>query len=295
MNPYIIVTPALNESEYIEYSLKSVIAQTVKPMKWMIVDDGSTDETAEVIKRYAAEYDFIRYCYRTKPQGQAYFVSNVFAIREGYETVKNLKCDFDYIAILDADITLPTDYYETIIGWMAQNERLGIASGVYENLVHGKLQPVLSDRRSTPKAIMVLRRQCFEDIGGFLPLQYGGEDTAACVMARMKEWEVCSYPDVKVVHHRPTGMGCTNTILKVRFRQGICEYYLGNHPLFVLLKSLRRCIREEPFMVGGLARLVGYIFACFMREQRQIPLNLLKFIRKEQIARILNLNRIEKS
>jgi len=285
---YVIITPAYNEARYIAMTIGSVIAQTVRPLLWVIVDDGSTDETAEIIKSYAKKYKWIRYIYRRKTPGQTYFGSNVQAIMEGYAQIKDLS--FDYLSVLDADISLPQDYYRIILARFAEDSRLGVASGVYENLIDGKLHKVLNDRRSTPKAIMVFRRDVFEQIGGFLPLKYGGEDTAACIMARMRGWKTWSFADIKAVHHRPTGLGSASSILKARFGQGKSEYDLGNHPLFVLLKSIRRCAREKPFIVGGLARFAGYLSQCARRPPRQVSADVIRFYRKEQLRRIFRAN-----
>ena len=106
---YIIITPAYNEAEYIERTVKGVLAQSVSPYKWLIVDDGSTDDTAKVIGRYAAEHSWIQYIYREKEPSQSYYSSNVYAIMAGYEQIKTM--DYDFLAVLDADISLPKDYY----------------------------------------------------------------------------------------------------------------------------------------------------------------------------------------
>ena len=257
----------------------------------IVVDDGSTDETAKIVKLYAEQHEWIRYIYRQKTSGQSYFGSNVCAIMEGYSLVKDFS--FAYVAILDADISLPLSYYETILGCFGQDSKLGIASGIYKNLIDGELHPVISDRRSTPKAIMVFRREVFEEIGGFLPLAYGGEDTAACIMARMKGWKTWSFPDIKVVHHRPTGIGSARSILKARFMLGLNEYGLGSHPLFVFLKALKRFCREKPYILSGVARFAGYIYGCAKRPPRQTPPDVIRFYRKEQIKRIFCFNIIE--
>ncbi len=290
MNSYVIITPAYNEAQYIGMTIESVIAQTIRPLLWVIVDDGSTDETAEIIKSYAQKHEWIRYVHRRKTPGQTYFGSNVHAIMEGYEQVKDLS--FGYVAILDTDISLPPTYYETVLGRFNQDPKLGIASGVYENLVRGKLHKVLNDRRSTPKAIMVFRREVFEQIDGFLPLAFGGEDTAACIMARMEGWRTWSFPDVKVVHLRPTGTGNGGNMLSVRFNQGVCEYNLAMHPLFFLLKACRRTLLERPYIIGGLMRLAGYLWAVLRRDKIVLHPDVVHFIRKEQIGRTLRCNRI---
>ena len=287
---YIIITPAYNEADYIERTIKSVIAQTALPKKWIIVDDGSTDDMAKTVKHYASEYDWIEYFRREKVPAQSYYGSNVYAIMEGYLAVK--QDIFDYIAILDADITLPKDYYEKVIARLGQDEKLGVTSGVYMDLVDGKLRKILNDRRSTPKAIQVFRRECFDMIGGFKPLKYGGEDTCSCVMARMAGWKSWSFADISVVHNRPVGTGHSSNLLKIRFRQGVNEYFLATQPLFLMIKSLRRCFKERPLLLGGLVRIAGFLYGYFMKEDRQISKDMVKFIQQEQLERLFNFNKV---
>ena len=287
---FAIVTPAFNEAATLGRTIESVLGQTVRPAAWAIVDDGSTDGTGEAIDSYAARHDWIAPVRRVKTPGQSYFGSNVAAIGAGVERLRDV--EFDYLAILDADITLPADYYETILARMARDAKLGIASGIYENLVDGRLEPVIHDRRSTPKAIMVFRRAVYEEIGGFLPLDHGGEDTAACIMARMRGWKTWSFPDIKVVHHRPTGTGEAGSVLRARFRAGENEYGLGSHPLFVALKCVKRALLEKPYGVGGAARLAGYLSACMRRPARQAPADVRSYYRNEQIVRVVKGNKI---
>jgi glycosyltransferase involved in cell wall biosynthesis len=290
MNPYVIITPAYNEMEYIGMTIESVIVQTVKPLLWVIVDDGSTDETARIVQSYVRKNEWIQYVYRQKTPGQTYYASNVYAIIEGLRLTEGLH--YEYLAILDADVSLPKNYYEKILEHFRNDEKLGIASGVYVNNVNGRIQKVLNDRRSTPKALMVFRKNCYQGIGGFVPLKYGYEDTCACFMARMKGWKTWSFPDMVAIHNKPIGVGHSKSLLRIRFRLGIGEYFSGSHPLFVVLKSMKRCFREPPFVSGGLARLAGYLYGYFMREKRQVPQELVKYLRKEQILRILTFNRI---
>ena len=287
---YVIVTPAFNEAEYIERTIKGVLAQTILPTKWIVVDDGSTDDTAEIIRKYAEQHNWICYLYRNKVMEQTYYASNVYAIEEGYEQVKKL--DFDYLAILDADISLPEDYYEQLFEKFSQNEKLGIASGIYLVREGEKLKTVLNDRRSCPKNIMVFRRQSYDNIGGFVPMKYGGEDTCACFMARMKGWKSWSFPDLVVIHNKPVGTGHSKSLLKIRFRQGVGEYFMATHPVFMLAKSLRRCVRERPLLSGGLARIAGFLYGYCLREKRQVPDDVVRFVRREQIGRIFNFNRV---
>jgi glycosyltransferase involved in cell wall biosynthesis len=294
ISSYVIITPAFNEAAYISRTIESVLAQMVKPSLWVIVDDGSTDKTAEIINRYAAEHPWILYVRRSKDLLQSYYSSNVYAIYEGIKHLQNR--EYDFLAILDADISLLPDYYERILKRMNFDEKLGVASGVYmDRIGDNKFKKILNDRRSTPKALMVFRKQCYEDVGGFIAMKYGGEDTCACFAARMRGWKTWSFPDVIAIHNKPVGMGHSKNILKIRFRQGVGEYFLATHPLFLLLKSLRRCIKESPVFIGGLVRIAGFMCAIFIKDKRQISEEMVKFIRKEQWYRIVHGNRITTS
>ncbi len=287
---YAIVTPAYNEAGHIARTIESVIRQTTLPIRWVIVDDGSTDETAATIQSYAQTHSFIRYVRRQRAKDDAYFASNVYALMEGVRHLRNL--GYEFLAVLDADIILPPDYYERILQQFRADPNLGVASGIYENLVNGRLQKVLNDRRSTPKALQVFRRACFEQIGGYVPLVHGGEDTCACVMARMHGWTTWSFPELKAVHQRPAGIRNAHGLLRTRFRQGLCEYGLSTHPLFMVAKSLRRCLLEPPLLVGGILRLGGYLYGYLKREPCQIPSEVAAYARHEQINRVLYFNHI---
>ncbi len=287
---YGIVTPAYNEADYLARTIDGVAQQTVRPVRWVIVDDGSTDDTATIIGSYARKYSFIHYLQRQRLPEDPYFARNVYAIMDGVHHVQTLR--YEFLAILDADIILPPDYYEWILAQFRADPNLGVASGIYENLVGGRLWKVLNDRRSTPKALQVFRRTCFEQIGGYLALTRGGEDTCACVMARMHGWRTWSFSQVKAVHQRPTGLRNARGLLRARFMQGLCEYGLSTHPLFMILKSLRRCFLESPLLLGGILRLSGYAYGYVKREPCQIPAEVAAYVRHEQMSRVLYFNRI---
>jgi glycosyltransferase involved in cell wall biosynthesis len=295
VDDFIIITPAFNEEQYIERTIESVLAQTCKPLLWLIVDDGSTDQLAHIVKQYAEKHPWIQYVYRQREDGKTYYESNVYAIQYGLDRIENSECGmrhYDYIAILDADITLLPDYYERIFSCFQSDPLLGAASGIYREIGKNGFKKVLHDRRSCPKNTMVFRKACFDQIGGFIPMKYGGEDTIACFTARMNRWKTWSFPDIVAIHNKPVGTGHGKGILKIRFRQGFGEYFLATHPLFMLFKSFRRAGLEPPYVVGGLIRLGGYIVAHFAGEKRQISSELIRFIRKEQKSRVFHWNRI---
>ena len=264
--------------------------QSIKPVRWVIVDDGSTDRTASIIKIFASQYSWIKYIKRNRKHGQSYYASNVYAIEKGVASLCNVSCE--YIAILDADIYLPPRYYEILSDIFKFDKRIGIASGNCADKVGGKLVRHLYDRRSCAKAVMVFRKTCYEEIGGFVPLKYGGEDTCACFSARMLGWKTWAFHELVAIHNKPLGTGPSRNILNIRFRQGICDWALAAPFIFEILKSIRRCFKELPLIVGGLARMAGYLYAIYFKEKRQISSELTFYIRKEQQDRVLNKNKI---
>jgi len=287
---YILITPAYNEECFIEDTIKSVIVQSILPQRWIIVDDGSTDNTAEIVKGYARSYEFIEYHYRERVSGQSYYGSNVYAILEGYESLKGL--EYGFLAILDADMELSNNYYEEIFKCFKRNPRLGIGTGVYLEEVNGVFKRKVIDRRSTPKAFQVFRRECYEQIGGYIPFKNGGEDSCTEVMARMRGWWTWSFPHIEAIHNRPGGMGEGKKLLHARFKMGITEYSLAVHPVFMLFKCLRRCFVEKPYLLSGFARFSGFVYGYIRGEARQIPSDVQRYLRKEQMKRLLSCVRL---
>ena len=282
---YVIITPTYNEGGFIRETIEGVTNQTIVPIKWVIVDDGSTDSTAEIVKQYEKGYEFIEYCKRVREADQSYYESNVCAILEGYERVKKL--NFEYLAILDADMKLCKNYYQEIFKRFEANESLGIATGTYIEEIGGSLKEALIDRRSTPKALQVFKRNCYEQIGGYIPFRYGGEDAGAEILARMHGWKTWSFPEIRAFHQRPVGTGDGRSLLQGRYILGFREYSLGTHPVFMVAKCLRRCFVEYPYFTSGLTRFLGFICGYFSGEKRQLPRNAIRFLRQEQWSRLL--------
>jgi glycosyltransferase involved in cell wall biosynthesis len=281
---YVILTPAYNEGRFIGKTIEGVLAQTRLPQRWIIVDDGSTDDTGQIIQRYARQAGFIEGCQRRRDASETYYGNNVYAILQGYERVKAL--DFDYLAILDADMILEPRYYEEIFRRFEANRELGIAAGVFVEEIGGRQVEAFLDRRSTPKALQVFRRACYEQIGGYVPCPNGGEDTYTEILARMHGWQTWSFPEIRALHQKPVGTGDGKSILRAKFRQGLTDYCLGTHPVFMLAKCLRRCLREVPHGSAGLARLAGFAYGYLTREPRQILDDARRYVRKEQMTRL---------
>jgi poly-beta-1,6-N-acetyl-D-glucosamine synthase len=282
---YVLITPAYNEGRFIGKMIEGVLAQTRRPLRWVIVDDGSTDNTWEIIRHYADQAGYIDACQRQRKAGETYYGSNVYAIFQAVDRVKDLA--FDYLAVLDADMILSPEYYEEIFRRFEANPELGIATGTYIEEIGGRWLEALIDRHSTPKALQVFRRACYEQIGGYVPCPNGGEDTYTEIMARMHGWQTWSFPELQAIHQRPVGTGDGKSLLRAKFKQGVTDYCLGTHPVFMLAKCLRRCLREKPHGSAGLARLAGFVSGYLMRKERQIVDDARRYVRKEQMTRLL--------
>jgi len=279
---YVLITAARNEEACIEKTILAIVAQTRLPGKWVIVSDGSTDRTDEIVRQYAAQHEFIELL-RITGQEDRDFASKVNAINAGYERLEGL--DYAFIGILDADITFGSDYYQGVLARFAEDPRLGIAGGEIRDLYDGQAHKVSMGEHSVRGAVQLFRRACYEDIGGLVPLRTGGEDTVAEIQARMKGWKVATFPEIQGLHLKPTGRQYGPSMLLVRFRQGLQEYQLGYHPLFAMVKSLSR-LSERPWFVGGLCRLGGYCYGIIRREKRSLSDETIRFLRNEQMQRL---------
>jgi len=281
---YILVTAACNEQEIIEKTIHSVINQIHKPVEWIIVSDGSTDNTESIVSKYASENSFIKLLTNNKKEGRD-FASKVYAINIGLKNIQTP--NYDYIGILDADVSFDKDYYSLMIKEFKKNPKLGIAGGNYFDIINGKRVPVHQSPNSVRGATQFFRRKCFDQVNGLMPLKYGGEDAAACFSARMYGWETKSFPDMLVLHHRPTGFAGKN-LLKTRLRDGYVEYNLGYHPLFQFIKCVKR-VTQNPYFIGSFIRFIGFWIARCKFENNNVPTQLRTFIRKEQVSRLFDI------
>ncbi|MGE5458488.1 MAG: glycosyltransferase [Methanococcaceae archaeon] len=281
---YVLITAAKNEEDFIEQTIKSVIRQTILPVKWIILSDASTDCTDEIIRRYCTQYNFIQ-LFRIPEHTERNFASKVHALNRGYNLVRNL--EYDFIGILDADITFEADYYEKLMNKFKDNPKLGLAGGKVYNFYNGKLHKEINSDNSVGNAVQFFRRECFDKIGHFVPLADGGEDGIAEISVMMHGWEVMSIKDISVLHHRRTGTNSLH-LFSYKFRQGVVEYSLGYHPLFQFLKCVFR-LYEDPYIIGSILRFTGYWWMTLKRKERPVSKDFVQFIRKIQIERINNI------
>lgn len=278
---YVLITPVRNEGDYIERTIKSVITQTIKPLKWIIVSDGSTDDTDGIVQKYLTDYKFIELI-KTGDNTTRNFASKVTAFNVGYEQVRDL--EYDFIGNLDGDVSFQPDYFKEILDRFDKNEKLGIAGGIKYDYEKGKYRKIYSARNSVCGAYQLFRRECFENVGGYKPLKYGGVDSFVETMARMHGWEVRSYTDLVLYHHKPTGGG-TNNVIKRRFRAGIKFYMIGYHPIFPIIRFLSR-VYQKPYIIGSLVSISGFLWANLRKFKRPVSDEFVKYLRTEQSNRI---------
>jgi glycosyltransferase involved in cell wall biosynthesis len=281
---YVLITAARNEQQYIEKTIQSVVSQTILPNKWVIVSDGSTDRTDEIVKRYEGYYDFIQ-LFRREPGDNRNFASQVYAQKTGISQLEGI--EYQFLGLLDADVSFERDYYESVLGKFQENAKLGIAGGIlFENIGGKWVRLDNSTSWSVGGPIQMFRRECYEAID-YIPLKRGGQDAIAEVMARMHGWEVRSFPGIVVLHHRITGTE-TRNILSVRFQRGVAHHCNGNHPFFEVVRCLYR-IFERPYVLGSLFTLCGYLWSCISGDEIMVPKDVVKYLRKEQVRRIVRL------
>lgn len=278
---YVLITPCRDEAEFIEGTLQSVIAQTALPKKWVIVSDGSVDHTEAIAQRYAEKHEFILPLRRSGDQ-ERNFGSKVRAFTLGYESLKDV--EFDFVGNLDADISMEPTYYEGILSKFEANERLGIAGGTRYDRCNGRFRRVHSARNSVGGPYQFFRRKCYETIGGYRPFKLGGIDAVAEIMARMRGWEVESFPEFKLHHYRCTGTAGGN-VFAGNFRRGMQNYVIGYHPMFQIASCVFQLL-NYPAVTGSLAVMSGYFWAVCQRAEKVVPDDFIRYLRSEQLTRL---------
>ncbi|MBK7631097.1 MAG: glycosyltransferase family 2 protein [Ignavibacteriales bacterium] len=281
---YVLITAAKNEELFIEKTIQSVLNQTIKPARWVIVSDGSTDRTNDIVEQYRKKNKFIDLI-ALPPNKERNFSSKVNALNEAWKKIGGT--EFDFIGNLDADVTLDKCYYEEVFRTFQTNPKLGIAGGIILDCVDDNVYPQNISLNSVAGAIQVFRKQCFEKIGYYIPFKYGGEDAYMEIMARMMGWEVQTLAELKVLHHRPTGTGM-GSLLKANFRKGQMFYTLGYSPIFFLVRIFYRLF-DKPILIGSLLNITGYLSAFIKKDKCPAGNTFIDFVRSEQKERLSSL------
>jgi poly-beta-1,6-N-acetyl-D-glucosamine synthase len=277
---YVLITPARNEADYIELTLKSVVAQTVRPVKWVIVNDGSTDATEAIVKKYVADNPWIELIQMPERRDRS-FGGKAIAVNAGRERTAGLK--YDVIGNLDADVSFEPDYFEFLMGKFSANPRLGVGGTAFLEEGQNYNYEFVGIEHVSGMCQM-FRRECFEEIGGYQAIKSGGIDLIAVLSARAKGWETRTFVEKRFVHHRSQG-SALHAGLRERLHVGRKDYLMGNHPLWEIFRSVYQ-MKYKPYVIGGFLVLASYMWNLVRGVKQTIPEDLMALLRSEQMGRL---------
>ena len=277
---YVLLTPAKNEESTLAITIDSVVRQSLLPMEWIIVSDGSTDQTDALVQAAARTNPWIRLV-----QLPVRLTRSFSAVVQATETgVKSLKStEYQYLGLLDADLRFAPNYFERIIERFEQNPLLGLAGGMVVDVGTSKNQRP-RNLQDVPGAVQFFRKICFESLGGLLAIPEGGWDALTCAKARMNGFQTSLIPELVVDHLKPRNVS-QGGIIRRKFQLGVRDYALAYHPAFELVKCIGRT-GESPFILAALARLTGFCLAGLRRQSRLLSPELAQFVQQEQMRRL---------
>ena len=252
---YVLITPARNEEAFIEKTIQSVVSQTVLPAKWVIVNDGSTDATGQIVREYAASYEWIEIVDMPERRDRN-FAAKVYSFNAGYERVKDL--NYQVIGNLDADVSFDPDFIAFLLSKFVDSPQLGVAGTIFEEEGgYSSATDSFEGQNHVSGQVQLFRRECFQAIGGYIPHKAGGIDWIAVTTARMVGWQTRSFREKVFFHHRHLGTAERGPLASA-FSYGEKDYYLGGHPVWELFRVTYR-MTKRPYLLGG-ARLGFGVF-----------------------------------
>jgi glycosyltransferase involved in cell wall biosynthesis len=278
---YILITSARNEEKFIEGTIRSVMAQTQLPERWVIVDDGSTDRTAEIVETYSGDHPWIELLRRPKRLDRN-FAAKAHAVNAGLEQVRSLP--FEVLGNLDADVSFEPDYMAFLMQKFSEDPALGVAGTPFTEEGYDSMKDSFEGENYVAGPCQLFRYRCFEEIGGYVPNRAGGVDWIAVMTARMKGWTVRSFAEKRFHHHRTMGTA-EKGALSALFSYGEKDYYLGGSPVWQLFRVAYR-MTKRPILTGGLALLFGYFSAALRGMERPVSTELMRFHRGDQMKKL---------
>ena len=280
---YIIISPVRNEAKYLPLTIESVTKQTLRPKRWIIVDDGSNDETGAVAEVAAARFDWIQAIHRSdrgfrKPGGGV-----IDAFYDGYDQIGPL--DWQFVVKLDGDLSFASDYFARCLLRFQQDSRLGIGGGTVckESAGHLLSESTVDPAFHVRGATKIYKRDCWERIGGLIHAP--GWDTVDEFKANMLGWTTYTFSEIQVLHHRPAGQAQGDW--KNWLKNGRANYVAGYHPLFMLLKCVSR-LKSRPYGIAALGLFTGYLSGYLRRVPMVSDEQLIRYVRQQQLRRLLN-------
>lgn len=277
---YVLISPARNEAAFIEKTIQSMIRQTVLPARWVIVNDGSTDDTSQIVRHYLPDHPWM-VLIDLPVRKERHFAAKVNAFNVGREQVKDI--DYQIIGNLDADVSLDVDHFEFLLNEFRRDGALGVGGTTFKE-VNGYDSETNSFEGQTHVSgqVQLFRRECFEQIGGYQPNKAGGIDWMAVTTARMMGWKTRSFREKPFFHHRAMGTAERGAMASA-FSYGEKDYYLGGHPLW---EVFRVAYRMTSHPLNGIALGCGYMWALLTREPRPVSPELMRFHRHEQMQKL---------
>jgi len=280
---YVLISPCRNEAGYMRQTLESVLAQSIRPAKWIIVDDGSSDQTPIILAEYSRRHDWIQIVTRGDRGRRVVGPGVIEAFYAGYETVN--PDDYDYLCKLDLDLRLPPRYFEILMERMAENPRIATCSGKAYIDLGGRLVSERHGDETSIGASKFYRVSCFKEIGGFVrEVMWDGIDCHRC---RMKGWIACSWdqPELRFIHLRPEGSSQEN-VYAGRMRHGYGQYFMGTGFLYMAASAIYR-FNEKPYVLGSLAMLWGWLRSAIQGRPRYEDAEVRQFIHRYQMRALV--------
>ena len=263
-NGYVLISPVRDEARYIGETLASVIGQTVRPIRWIIVDDGSSDATPQLVLAAAARHAWISYV-RFQRAGERLPGQGVIAaFNRGVQELDGL--GYEFIAKLDCDLRFPPDYFARLMAQFGNDGQLGIASGVYLEQREGRWLPVGMPAYHAAGACKFMRKRCFDEIGGFV--LHRGWDTLDEIRAQMHGWKTCHFPELQFFHLKCEGIGIGWQ--RTSMMHGEIFYLTGGSPFLFLVKLLNRMFFGRPPILSGLFMGAGFLGPLLLQKRRLV-------------------------
>jgi glycosyltransferase involved in cell wall biosynthesis len=278
---YVVISPVKDEAAFIETTILSMIGQTIPPITWVIVNDGSQDATAAIIQKYAQQYTWIKLVNRQSTVVRKRGKGVVEAFYDGYHTLTGA---YDFVVKLDGDVSFAPDYFETLFTRFDENPLLGIAGGGLYEKPDGKNWVLYTVREHVRGCTKVYRQACFTAIGGLVASM--GWDGIDEWIALSKGWKVQSFLSLPIYHYRFTG--AATGLVKSCAEQGAGAYRMGYHPLFMIARGVRQMF-NRPYIIGGGAMIGAYFIAWVQRQALLADPSVVNYIRQTQLKKLLGM------
>jgi biofilm PGA synthesis N-glycosyltransferase PgaC len=275
---YVVISPVKNEEKYIKLTIDSMIRQTLKPVVWVIVNDGSQDETETIIRKYAEDYSWIKLVNRPISAVRKRGKGVIEAFYAGYET---LDLEYDFIVKLDGDLSFEPNYFESLLREFEKDPKLGIAGGALYEKPDGKKWAMYTYSDEVRGCTKIYRCACFEAIGGLVSAM--GWDGIDEWTALSLGWKVRSFFDYKVYHYRFTGSA--TSLLHNCIELGDAAYRIGYHPLFIIARGISRMF-DRPYVIGGMAMITEFFKAGLEGRKRLSNTSVIQYIHKIQMRQL---------